>query len=141
MKRCLSLWIYGWLGKTKSHIATWERLFLQSLKYGRYCTDTHTKGVCKDFETENLGEYHDLHVKSDTVLLADVFGNFRNMCLEIYEVDPAKFLWAPGLACQAALKKIKLKLPLLTDIDMIFMVEKGIRGEICHSIYKYEQIS
>ena len=101
----------------------------------------HTEIVCKYFGIKNLGEHHDLYIQSDTLLLADVFGNFRNMCLEIYEVDPAKFLWAPGLACQAALKKTKLKLPILTDIDMILMVEKGIRGEICHSIYKYEQIS
>ena len=57
-----------------------------------------TKIVCKDFEIKNLGEHHDLHAKSDTLLLADVFDNFRNMCLKIYEVDPAKFLSAPGLA-------------------------------------------
>ena len=56
-----------------------------------------------------------------------IFENFRNMCLEIYELDPAKFLSAPGLACQAALKKTKVKLELLTDIDVLAMVEKGIR--------------
>ena len=103
-------------------------------------TDTdyaHAKRVCKDFEIKNSGEYHDLYVQSDTLLLADVFGNFRNMCLEIYEVDPAKFLLAPGLAWQAALKKKKMKLDLLTDIDILLMIEKGIRGWICHSIYQY----
>ena len=97
----------------------------------------HAKRVCKDFEIKNLGEYHDLYVQSDTLLLADVFENFRNMCLKIYELDPAKFLSAPGLAWQAALKKTKVKLDLLTDIDMLLMVEKGIRGGICHSIYQY----
>ena len=97
----------------------------------------HTKRVCKDFEIKNLGEYHDLYVQSNTLLLADVFENFRNMCLKIYELDPAKFLSAPGLAWQAALKKTKVKLDLLTDIDMLLMVEKGIRGGICHSIYRY----
>ena len=97
----------------------------------------HAKIVCKDFEIKNLGEYHDLYVQSNTLLLADVFENFRNMCLEIYELDPAKFLSAPGLAWQAALKKTKVKLDLLTDIDMLLMVEKGIRGGICHSIYRY----
>ena len=97
----------------------------------------HAKRVCKDFEIKNLGEYHDLYVQSNTLLLADVFENFRNMCLEIYELDPAKFLSAPGLAWQAALKKTKVKLDLLTDIDMLLMVEKGIRGGICHSIYRY----
>ena len=59
------------------------------------------------------------------------------MCREIYELDPAKFLSAPGLAWQAALKKTKVKLDLLTDIDMLLMVEKGIRGGICHSVYPY----
>ena len=97
----------------------------------------HAKRVCKDFEIKNLGEYHDLYVQSNTLLLADVFENFRNMCLKIYELDPAKFLSAPGLAWQAALKKTKVKLDLLTDIDMLLMVEKGIRGGICHSIYRY----
>ena len=60
----------------------------------------HEKRVCK-----NLGEYHELDVPSDTSLLADVFENLRNMCLEIYKLDPEKFLSFPGLAWQAALKK------------------------------------
>ena len=59
------------------------------------------------------------------------------MCLKIYELYPARFLTAPGLAWQRALKKTKVKLDLLTDIDMLLMVEKGIRGGICHSIYRY----
>ena len=84
-----------------------------------------------------MGEYHDLYVQSDTLLLADIFQKFRNMCIEIYELDSAKFLSSPGLAWQAALKKTKVKLDLLTNIDMLFMVEKGIRGRICHSIYRY----
>ena len=56
---------------------------------------TRTKKVCKDFETNNLAEYHDLNVQSDTLLLADIFENFRNICLEIYELDPDCFLTAP----------------------------------------------
>ena len=93
----------------------------------------HAKKVCKDFEIKNFGEY-DLYVQSDTLLLADVLENFRNMCLKIYELDPAKFLSAPGLVWQVALIKTKVKLYILTDIDMMLMVEKGIRGGICHSI-------
>ena len=58
----------------------------------------HAKRVCKDFERKNLGEYHDFYVQSHTFLLADVFEKFRNICLEIYETDPAKFISAPGLA-------------------------------------------
>ena len=78
-----------------------------------------------------------MHFQSDSLLLADVFENFRNMCPEIYELDPAKFISAPGLAWQAVLKKTKVKLDLLTDIHMLLMVEKGIRGGICHPIYRY----
>ena len=67
-------------------------------------------------------------------MLADVFENFRDKCIEIYELDPAHFLPAPGLAWQACLKKTKLKLELLTDIEMLLMVEKGIRGRIFQAI-------
>ena len=81
------------------------------------------------FEIENLGKYHDLFVKSDMLLLADVFENFRNKCLEIYELDPINFVSAPGLAWQACLKETGVKLELITDYDMILMIEKGIRGE------------
>ena len=58
----------------------------------------NAKRFCKNFQIKNLGEYNDLHLKSDLLLLADVFENFRKMCLKIYELDPAKFLSAPGLA-------------------------------------------
>ena len=70
-------------------------------------------------------------------MLADVFENFRDKCIEIYELDPAHFLSAPGLAWQACLKKTKVELELLTDIDMLLMVEKGIRGGKCHPIHRY----
>ena len=70
-------------------------------------------------------------------MLADVFENFRNMCLEIYDLDPAKFLSSPGLAWQAAFRKFKVKLDLLTDNNILLMEEKGIRGGICHSSYGY----
>ena len=68
---------------------------------------------------------------------SDVFENFRNKCIEIYEFDPAHFLSAPGLAWQACLKKTKVKLELLTDVHMLLMVEKGIRGGICHARHRY----
>ena len=78
-------------------------------------------------------------VQSDTLLLADVFENFRNKCLEVYELDPAYFLSLPGLAWQACLKKTNIKLELLTDYDMLWMIEEGIRGGICHAIHRYAQ--
>ena len=63
----------------------------------------HAKRICKDFEIKNVGEYHDLYVQSDTLLLGDTFENFRNMCFKICERDPAKFLSAPAIACHTAL--------------------------------------
>ena len=57
----------------------------------------HRKRFCKDFEIRNLGEYYDLYLTSDTLLLADVFEKYRKMCLKIYQLDTAKFLSAPGL--------------------------------------------
>ena len=70
-------------------------------------------------------------------MLADVFENFRNKCIEIYELDPGHFLSAPGLAWQACLKKTEVKLELLTDVDMLLMVEEGIRGGICHAVHRH----
>ena len=78
-----------------------------------------------------------MHVQSDTLLLADVFENFRRKCIEIYELDPSHFLSAPGLAWQVCLKKTEVELVLLTNIDMFLMVEKGIQGGICHAIHRY----
>ena len=97
----------------------------------------HGNNVFKKFKLNNLGDYHDLYVQSDTLLLADVFENFRDMCLKEYELDPAHFLSLPGLAWQACLKKTNVELELLTNYDMLLMVEERIRGGICHSIHRY----
>ena len=97
----------------------------------------HGNNVFKRFKLKNLGEYHDLYVQSDTLLLADVFENFRNTCLKVYELDPVHFLSLPGLAWQACSKKTNIKLELLTDYDMLLMVEEGIRLGICHSIHRH----
>ena len=78
-----------------------------------------------------------MYIQSDTLLLADVFENFRNKCIEIYELDPANFLSAPGLAWEVCLKKAEVKLELLTNNYMLLMVEKGIRCRICHAIHRY----
>ena len=97
----------------------------------------HANNVFKGFKLENLGDYHDLYVQSDTLLLPDVFNNFRDMCIKEYELDPGHFLSLPGLAWQACLKKTNIELELLTDYDMLLMVEEGIRSGICHSIHRY----
>ena len=90
------------------------------------------KKYCK-----NMDDYRDLYVQLDTLLLTDVFENFRNKCLEIYDLGPSYFYSASGLAWQACLKKTKVKLELLTDNDMLLMVEKGIRGGMCQATHKY----
>ena len=93
--------------------------------------------MIKELNLKNLRISHDLYVQSDTLLLEDAFENFRNKCIEIYELEHAHSLSAPGLASQACLEKARVKLELLTDIDMPMIVEKGIRGGICHAIHKY----
>ena len=70
-------------------------------------------------------------------MLADVFENFRSKCLEIYGLDPVYFASAPGLGWQACLKKTGVKLELLTDYDLILMIEKGIRCGICQATHRY----
>ena len=74
-------------------------------------------------------------------MLADVFENFRNKCLEIYEFDPAHFLSAPGLSWQVCLKKTGVILELLTNNGMSVMAKKGIKGGICHAIYRYAKVN
>ena len=97
----------------------------------------HGNNVFNKFKLNNLGEYHDLYVQSDTLILADVFENFRDICIKEHELDPAHFLSLPGLAWQACLKKTNVELELLTEYDMLLMVEEGIRGGIWHSIHRY----
>ena len=101
----------------------------------------HTQKVFEELNLKYLGDYHDLYVQSDTLLLADVFENIRNKCIKTYELDPDHFLSAAGLAWQACFKKTGIRLELLADVDMLLMVEKGIRGGICHAIHRYAKES
>ena len=107
--------------------AFYSELKLEGISDANYA---HAQKVWEVFGIKNRVEYRNLYAQSDTLLLADVFENFRNMCLEIYGLDPTYFLSAPRLAWQACLKKRGVKLELLTDYDMLLMVEKGIRGGI-----------
>ena len=84
-----------------------------------------------------MGDYHDLFVQTDTLLLVGVFEKFREKRIEIYGLDPSNFYSAPGLAWQPCLKKTEVKLELLTDIDSLLMIEKGIRGEMCQSTHRH----
>ena len=90
----------------------------------------HAQNVWKTFNMKTLGDYHDLYLKTDVLLLTDVFEEFRSVCLENYKLDPAWYYTAPGLAWDAALKESGVELELLRDYDMLLMVEKGIRGGV-----------
>ena len=90
----------------------------------------HAKKVWDVFGMKTLQDYHDLYNETDVLLLADVFENFRDICLNNYKLDPAHYFTSPGLFWDACLKMTDVKLELLTDIDMLLMIEKGIRGGI-----------
>ena len=90
----------------------------------------HAHNVWNTFEMESLKQYHDLYLLTDTLLLADVFEQFRMMCLKNYELDPVHSYTAPGLTWNAALKMTKVKLDLLTEIDQHLFIEDGIRGGV-----------
>ena len=90
----------------------------------------HAKKVWDVFGMKSLEDYHELYNKTDTLLLADVFENFRNICSLNYGLDPAHYYTSPGLAWDACLKITEVKLELLSDVDMLLMIEKGIRGGV-----------
>ena len=130
------------------YVDSWERFNETSLPDKNYfyselnledITDKdylHAQKVFEKFYTD-IGNYHDLYVQTDTLLLADVFEKFRDKCIEIYGLDPSYFYSAPGLAWQACLKKTDVKLELLTDYQMLLMIEEGIRGGMCQSTHRY----
>ena len=91
----------------------------------------------EEFNIKILEEYHDLYLKTDVLLLCNVFEAFRKTCLQHYQLDPAHFYTSPGLAWQACLKKTDVRLELLTDPDMLLMFERGIRGGITQAVHRY----
>ena len=86
-----------------------------------------------------MGEYHDLYLKSDILLLSDVFENFRKTCLSYYKLDPCHYVTSPGLAWDAMLKMTKISLDLITDIDMQLFIEKGMRGGISYIAHRHAE--
>ena len=90
----------------------------------------HVWNVWKTFNMKNFKDYHELYNITDVLLLADVFENFRDLCLKIYKLDPVYYFTAPGLAWDACLKMTDIQLELLSDVNMLLMFEKGIRGGI-----------
>ena len=101
----------------------------------------HACKVWKEFGIKNMGEYHDLYLLTDVILLANVFESFRNVCMSSYGLDPAHFYTAPGLAWKACLKKTGIILELLQDIDMLLMFELGIRGGITQAVHRYASVN
>ena len=92
----------------------------------------HAIDVWNTFDIQNMGEHHNLYLKSDILLLADVFENFREGCLEYYGLNPTHYITTPGLSWDAMLKMTSTNLELITDIDMLLFVEKGMRGGISY---------
>ena len=99
----------------------------------------HAINVWNTFKCKTIRDYHDLYLKSDVLLLADVFENFRKTCLKHYNLDPAHYYTSPGLAWDACLKETGQELQLLHDYDMLMMFEKGIRGGISHISKRYAE--
>ena len=125
----MNIWMIG--KNSMKHHYLKEKIFRWNMEDITNADYVHTKRICKDFQIKNPGEYHDFDVQSDTLLLADVFENFRIMCIKICELDPAKCLSAPGLARHAALKRTKVKLDLSVDINMLLMRNMSLYLSIC----------
>ena len=105
-----------------------KKAFYSNLNMSNVSDDDyeHVQKVWCTFNIKNVGEYHHLYLKTDVILLANVFEAFRDTCLEHYKLDPAHFYPSPGLVWKACLKKTGIKLKLLTDPDMLLMFERGV---------------
>ena len=124
--------------KFKEKLPTKEDFY--SILNNEHITDEdykHALNVWKTFKISNMGEYHDLYLKSDILLLADIFENFRRSCLKYYKLDACFYFTSPGLSWDAMLKMTDIKLEQITDIDMYQFIEKGMRGGISYIANRY----
>ena len=122
----------------KTELPTKEEFY--SILNNEHITDedySHAQNVWNIFQLQTMGEYHNLYLKSDILLLADVFENFRKTCLQYYKLDPCHYFTSPGLSWDAMLKMTNIKLELMTDIDMFQFIEKGMRGGISYIANRY----
>ena len=92
----------------------------------------HAQNVWKTFDIKSMGDYHDVYLKADVLLLTDVFENFRKTCLQYYGLDPCYYFTSPGLSWDAMLKMTNIRLNLISDVDMYQFVEKGMRGGVSY---------
>ena len=90
----------------------------------------HAQQVWDTFDCRNIGDYHDIYLRTDVLLLADVFENFRRTALSTYDLDPAHYYTLPGYSWDALLKSTNVSLELITDPDMYLFIENGLRGGI-----------
>lgn len=133
------------------YIDSWSKLDETSLpskeQFYNNLTESHISDedyqfankVWNEFNIKTLGEYSDLYMKTDILLLADVFEHFRETCYSIYKLDPAHYYTAPGLSFDAMLKYTQVRIELLTDVDMLLFVERGIRGGISQCSKRYSK--
>ena len=97
----------------------------------------HAQDVWRTFGIKNLGEYHNLYLQTDVLLLTDVFENFRRTCLQYYSLDPCHYYSAPGLSWDALLRMTNENLELITDLEQQLFIEKGMRGGISTITHRY----
>ena len=110
-----------------------KRNYPLSILNNQHITDdeyNHAKEVWNTFMIRNLGDYHDLYLVSNVLLLTDAFENFRETCMDYYKLDPCHYFTSPGLSWDAMLKMTNIKLELMTDIDMFQFIEKGMHGGV-----------
>ena len=128
--------------KMFNEIALPKKEDFYSLLNDEHITDeqyAHAQNVWKKFNLKTMGDYHDLYLKTDVLLLADVFENFRKTCLHYYHLDPCHYFTAPGLSWDAMLKQTDIKLDLIHDIDMNLFFEKSMRGGTSYIAERYSK--
>lgn len=131
-------YVDSWKKLNVKELPSKKRFFNQmTLNHISYDEYNHAKNVWNRFNCQTLGDYSDLYLKTDCLLLCDVFENFRDICLQNYGLDPAHYLTVPSLSFDAMLKYTNVELELLHDYDMYLFIEKGIRGGITSCVKRY----